>query len=106
MTWVFITTTSYLTESVKNTTATLVALASLFRNPAAAVAAVVIRPLYVRMGIGWCFTGLAIVELGCVASILWLMIVGKGMRERLERSEGENKGKKAINVGVKEKGRW
>jgi hypothetical protein len=89
MTWVFITTTSYLTESFKNTPATLVALASLFRNPAAAVAAVVVRPLYEKVGIGWCFTGLALVELVCVALILWLMVRGKAMRESLERSNGD-----------------
>lgn len=88
MTWVFITTTSYLTESFQNTPATLVALASLFRNPAAAVAAVLVQPLYVRMGIGWCFTGLAVLELGCVLAILWLMVAGKGMREKLEGREG------------------
>lgn len=87
MTWVFITTTSYLTESFKNTPATLVALASLFRNPAAAVAAVVIDPLIVRMGIGWCFTGLAFVELACVGSVAFLMVVGKGMRDRLDSKD-------------------
>lgn len=92
MTWVFITTTSYLTESFKKTPATLVALASLFRNPAAAVAAVVVQPLYERMGIGWCFSGLAMVELGCALSILWLMVCGKAMREKLEsREEGSAK---------------
>ena len=85
MTWVFITTTSYLTESFKNTPATLVALASLFRNPAAAVAAVVVEPLMHRMGTGWCFTGLALMELCCVCSILWLMYNGKRLREELDR---------------------
>ncbi|KAF2848075.1 MFS general substrate transporter [Plenodomus tracheiphilus IPT5] len=87
MTWVFITTTSYLTESFKKTPATLVALASLFRNPAAAVAAVVIDPLIKEMGVGWCFTGLAIMEFCCVAGIAWLMVAGKGLREKLEVKE-------------------
>ncbi|MCJ1257911.1 Dityrosine transporter 1, partial [Lignoscripta atroalba] len=64
MTWVFITTTSYLTESFHKTPATLVALAGLFRNPAAAVAAAVVNPLVDRMGIGWCFTGLSLLEFG------------------------------------------
>ena len=71
MTWVFITTTSYLTESFSETPATLVALASLFRNPAAAVSAVVVPPLMGRMGVGWCFTGLALLELGVVASVVF-----------------------------------
>jgi MFS family permease len=87
MTWVFITTTSYLTESFKNTPATLVALASLFRNPAASVAAVVIDPLISKMGIGWCFTGLAFVELGCVGSVAFLMVAGKGMRGKLDAED-------------------
>lgn len=87
MTWVFITTTAYLTESSKNTPATLVALAGLFRNPAAAVAAAVVEPLIGKMGIGWCFTGFAFVELACVASSLWLMLTGKEMRQRLEERQ-------------------
>jgi hypothetical protein len=91
MTWVFITTTSYLTESSKTTPATLVALASLFRNPAAGVAAVIVRPLYEKMGIGWCFTELALLELLCVGLILWLMVQGKAMRESLERREANLK---------------
>ena len=93
MTWVFITTTSYLTESFKETPATLVALASLFRNPAAAVSAVVVRPLIVKMGVGWCFTGLALVELVCVASILYLMVYGRNMRTRLEAEKIKERAK-------------
>lgn len=87
MTWVFITTTAYLTESTKNTPATLVALAGLFRNPAAAVASAVVEPLIGKMGIGWCFTGLAFVELACIASSLWLLLKGKQMRRRLEETQ-------------------
>ncbi|MCJ1389437.1 Dityrosine transporter 1 [Xylographa bjoerkii] len=52
MTWVFITTTSYLTETFHKTPATLAAGASLFRNPAAAIAAVVVKPLIGKIGIG------------------------------------------------------
>lgn len=96
MTWVFVTTTAYLTESTPNNPATLVALAGLFRNPAAAIAAVVVEPLVGDlggtgrrrgtgpMGPGWFFTGLALLQLACVGSSLWLMIrkrkgtVGKG----------------------------
>ncbi|KAI9765798.1 MAG: Dityrosine transporter 1 [Geoglossum simile] len=88
MTWVFITTTSYLTESFKKTPATLVALASMFRNPAAAVAAAVVAPLTEKMGIGWCFTGMALVELGCIASLAWLMANAKSMRREFEEREG------------------
>ena len=91
MTWVFITTTSYLTESFHKTPATLVALAGLFRNPAAAVAAAVVNPLVDRMGIGWCFTGLSLLEFGCVLSILFLMVRGKELRRKLEAREATSK---------------
>jgi MFS family permease len=91
MTWVFITTTSYLTESSKKTPATLVALASLFRNPAAAVAAAVIEPLISKMGVGWCFTGLALLEFSCVAGIAWLIVKGKDMRAKMEAKEAASK---------------
>lgn len=101
MTWVFITTTSYLTESFKETPATLVALASLFRNPAAAVAAVVVPPLLPKMGIGWCFTGLALLELTCVGSIFFLMVYGKSMRAKMELKKSEEKEKKAVSAGAK-----
>jgi len=85
MTWVFITTTSYLTESFKSLPSTLVALAGLFRNPGAAVASAVVVPLGDKMGIGWYFTGMALVEVLCMASILMLMVYGKQMRMKFER---------------------
>lgn len=101
MTWVFITTTSYLTESFKETPATLVALASLFRNPAAAVAAVVVPPLLPKMGIGWCFTGLALLELACVGSIAFLMVYGKTMRAKVELERSKEKEQKATSQAAK-----
>lgn len=90
MTWVFITTTSYLTESFKETPATLVALASLFRNPAAAVSAVVVKPLIDRMGVGWCFTGLALVNFFCLVSVLYLMVYGKDLRASLDQKKSDD----------------
>ena len=73
MTWVFITSTSFLTECVPNQTAGVVALGGLLRNPAAAVAAVVIEPLVEKMGIGWCFTGVALVEVVFVGGAVILL---------------------------------
>jgi hypothetical protein len=73
MTWVFVTSTSFLTECVPNQTAGVVALGGLLRNPAAAVAAIVIEPLVAKMGIGWCFTGLALVELIVVGGSVTLL---------------------------------
>ena len=91
MTWVFIQTTAYLTESFKQTPATMVALASLFRNPAAAVAAAIVDPLISRMGIGWCFSGLAFVELVCIASVAFLMVYGQRMRTSLDARDAAGK---------------
>lgn len=96
MTWVFITTTSYLTESYKNTPATLVALASLFRNPAAAVAAAVVDPLVKKMGVGWCFTGMGLVELVCIGGVAWLMVKGKVLRARYEGGGRGMEGQKEV----------
>jgi hypothetical protein len=62
MTWVFVTTTAFLTECVKQQAAGAFALGNLLRNPAAAVGAVLIQPLVSKMGVGWCFSGLAIID--------------------------------------------
>ncbi|KKY19694.1 putative dityrosine transporter [Diplodia seriata] len=59
MSWVLVTSTSYLTESSPPHAARMVALAGLARNAAAAIAAAVIHPLIEAMGYGWCYTGLA-----------------------------------------------
>lgn len=85
MTWVFVTSTSYMTESTPNQAASLVALAGLFRNPAAAVAAVIIEPLIQGMGVGWCFTGLGLILL-CGVGLVTLLSA-KGPQWRRERAE-------------------
>jgi CBS-domain-containing membrane protein len=73
MTWVFVTTTAFLTECVTQQAAGAFALGNLLRNPAAAVAAVVIQPLVTAMGVGWCFTGLAIMDLILVGNAVILL---------------------------------
>ncbi|CAG8960555.1 hypothetical protein HYFRA_00013378 [Hymenoscyphus fraxineus] len=71
--WVFVATTAFLTECVKQQAAGAFALGNLLRNPGAAVAAVVIQPLVSKMGVGWCFTGLAIVDLILVGNAVILL---------------------------------
>jgi len=73
MTWVFVATTAFLTECVKQQAAGAFALGNLLRNPGAAVAAVVIQPLVNKMGVGWCFTGLAIMDLILVGSAVTIL---------------------------------
>lgn len=68
MSWVFIATTVFLTECVARQAAGAFALGNMLRNPGAAVAAVVIPSLVARMGHGWCFTGLALLDLVLVGS--------------------------------------
>jgi hypothetical protein len=89
MSWTFNASTTYLTECSHSQPATLVALAGLFRNPSAAVASAVIDPLIRRMGIGWCFTGLALVQLISVAFVAFLMLKGRALREKLEQGLGK-----------------
>ena len=73
MTWVFVTSTSFLTECVPTQAASVFALGGLLRNPAAAVAAVIIQPLVGKMGLGWCFTGLAIMDFVLVGGAVVLL---------------------------------
>jgi hypothetical protein len=83
MTWVFVTTTAFLSECVPKQAAASFALGNLLRNPAAAIAAVVIQPLVTKMGVGWCFTGLAVVDLVLVGNaVILLRIKCPGWREK------------------------
>lgn len=68
MNWVFVTTTAFLTECVAQQAAGAFALGNMLRNPGAAVAAVIIPSLVSKMGSGWCFTGLALLDLVLVGS--------------------------------------
>ncbi|KAH8657509.1 major facilitator superfamily transporter [Tricladium varicosporioides] len=96
MTWVFIATTAFLTECVKQQAAGAFALGNLLRNPGAAIAAVVIEPLITKMGVGWCFTGLAIMDLVLVGSaVIILNIKCPGWRkERNAKMAAAAKAKK------------
>lgn len=68
MNWVFVTTTAFLTECVAQQAAGAFALGNMLRNPGAAIAAVIIPSLVSRMGSGWCFTGLALLDFVLVGS--------------------------------------
>jgi hypothetical protein len=68
MNWVFVTTTAFLTECVAQQAAVAFALGNMLRNPGAAIAAVIIPSLVSKMGSGWCFTGLALLDFVLVGS--------------------------------------
>lgn len=81
MNWVFVATTAFLTECVPQQSAGAFALGNMLRNPGAAVAAVIIPSLTARMGSGWCFTGLALLDLVLVGSaVITLRLKSPGWR--------------------------
>lgn len=73
MSWVFVTTTAFLGESVPLQAAGAFALGNMLRNPGAAIAAVLFPPLVEKMGIGWVFTGFALLDLVVVGGA----VIGK-----------------------------
>jgi MFS family permease len=89
MTWVFVASTAYQTECFPTQAASLVALAGLLRNVAAAIAAAIIHPLAGLMGLGWCFTGLAILDLLGVLGVLLIVKKGPAFRRALEGNDAK-----------------
>lgn len=63
MSWVFIATTAFLSEAAPRQAAGAFALGNMLRNPGAAIAALVLPLLVARMGVGWFFSGLGILDL-------------------------------------------
>lgn len=80
----FVTTTSYQTQCQPMQAALLVALTGLFRNVAAAIAAAIMEPLIRSMGYGWCFFGLAVLDVACIPSVILIMFKGPAWRAKLE----------------------
>ncbi|KAF2008481.1 MFS general substrate transporter [Aaosphaeria arxii CBS 175.79] len=82
---IFVTSTSFQTECDPSQAASLVALGGLLRNIAAAIGAVIMDELVKRMGYGWCFTGLAALDILCIPGIILIMIKGAKFREQLNQ---------------------
>lgn len=87
MTWVFIINTTYLTECSPGLPASLVAIASFFRNTGAAISSSIIEPLIDKMGVGWCFTGLALIDLFGITMVITLVVYGPKWRKELEEKK-------------------
>jgi hypothetical protein len=81
-----VSTTSYQTEAMPTTTAALIALSGLLRNIGGAVAAAIMDSILSAMGYGWCFTGLAILDVLCMGGLLFIRFRGQAYREALHAS--------------------
>ncbi|KJZ71014.1 hypothetical protein HIM_09593 [Hirsutella minnesotensis 3608] len=92
MSWVFIATTAFLSECVPQQAAGAFALGNMLRNPAAAIAAVILPALLSRMGVGWFFTGMGLLDLVVVGSaVIVLRVQGPKWRaKRLAQAKGKN----------------
>ncbi|KAK4628330.1 Multidrug transporter DTR1 [Fulvia fulva] len=73
MSWVFVSSTAFLTECAPMQAAGAFALGNMLRNPAAAIAAVITPSLIRDMGIGWFFTGFALLDLVVVGSSVLIL---------------------------------
>lgn len=83
MSYIFVASNAFLTECIHQQAAGAFALGNMLRNPAAAVAAAIIEPLVSKMGWGWCFTGLAVLNAVVVGvGVVVLRVKSAGWRER------------------------
>lgn len=80
---IMVSSTSYQTEFQPTAMASLVALGGLLRNAAAAISAAIIDSLLNRMGYGWLFTGLAIMDALCIVGLFYIRLRGHVYREKL-----------------------
>ncbi|KAI5954368.1 DTR1 [Candida jiufengensis] len=85
MTWVFITTTTYLTECSTGQPSANVAVGNLMRNISAAICTAIIDILISKMGFGWCMTGLGLLDI--IGLVMVVVLLNKGSIWREEYNE-------------------
>jgi len=78
--------TSYQTECMPTSAASLVALAGLLRNIGSAVSGSIIDSLLKKMGYGWFFTGLGILDATCIFGLIFIRFRGHLYRAKLASS--------------------
>ncbi|KAF2812437.1 dityrosine transporter A [Mytilinidion resinicola] len=88
MSWVFATNTTYMTLAKPGQAATLVAIASLFRNPAASLASLVIDPIVTK------------IDMSCILIVIVLIWYGPGWRKNIEDEMAAEKAKAAPSMGA------
>ncbi|KAH8156681.1 hypothetical protein CIB48_g11566 [Xylaria polymorpha] len=79
---VMVTSTAYQTECQPGATASLVALAGLLRNIGSAISAAIIDGVMKRLGIGWFFTGLAILDVVWTVGLVYIRLRGHTYRKK------------------------
>lgn len=89
ITWVFITSTTYLTECPTGHPASNVAISNLLRNLAAAISSVIVNPLINAMGFGNCFTGYSLINL--ISMVLVAVMLKYGSKWRCEAKSKNRK---------------
>lgn len=86
MTWVFVSNTTYLTECSTGQPASYVAIGNFMRNVAAAISSAIIERLIHAMGFGWCFTGLALIDIVGIICTICFLKKGPEWRENYARA--------------------
>ncbi|KNC96350.1 multidrug resistance protein [Spizellomyces punctatus DAOM BR117] len=94
MTWLFSCNTTYLIDSFPGSASSVVALNSLFRNPAAALGSAIIGPFTNKVGLWPAFLSVAMVDVTGAALVVIVMIYGAKWRMRSSTSVNQtDKGK-------------
>ncbi|KAI0115737.1 major facilitator superfamily domain-containing protein [Nemania sp. FL0031] len=78
---VMVTSTAYQTECQPGATASLVALAGLLRNLGSAISAAIIDNVMRRLGIGWFFTGLGLLDVVWTFGLVYIRLRGHTYRK-------------------------
>ncbi|KAK5627042.1 hypothetical protein RRF57_002756 [Xylaria bambusicola] len=78
---VMVTSTAYQSECQPSATASLVAIAGLLRNIGSAIAAAIIDSLLRSLGLGWLFTGLALLDAVWIGAIAYIRVRGHTYRK-------------------------
>ncbi|KAH9909604.1 major facilitator superfamily domain-containing protein [Xylariomycetidae sp. FL2044] len=81
---VMVTSTAYQTECQPTAAASLVALSGLLRNLGSAISAAILDSLLSGMGLGWCFTGLGLLDAVYTFGIVFVRLRGHVFRQKLK----------------------
>ncbi|KAI3405915.2 DTR1 [Candida oxycetoniae] len=89
MTWVFVATTTYLTECSPAQPSANVAIGNLMRNVAAAICTAIVDVLIRKMGFGWCMTGLGLLDVVGIIIVVVLLKWGPKWRKSREQVKSQ-----------------
>lgn len=92
MTWLFSCNTTYLIDSFPGAASSVVALNSLFRNPAAALGSAIIQPFVDKVGLWGAFFTLGMVDVVGSVLVITVMIYGPKWRLRAKAHRDKEAG--------------